>query len=143
MPSDASLFSEALQKIDILGEAGIRQNECERSKQGGFRSCCQSSSEPRLLYGRVLGGLQVALRQDVLESVPLLCQLPDSHLQLVVLVLQLLGPLLSQQDPPAGLVPALPHRNVVPLPALPVLRAVLVDAALAAGGGAQRWQQEG
>lgn len=85
----------------------------------------------------------MALRQDVLESVPLLCQLPDSHLQLVVLVLQLLGPLLGQQDPPAGLVPALPHRNVVPLPALPVLGAVLVDAALAGGGGAQRWQQEG
>lgn len=101
--------------------------------------------EPRLLRCcccHVLGRLQVALRQDVLESVPLLCQLPDPHLQLVVLVLQLLGPLLGQQDSAAGLVPALPHRDVVPLPAQPVLGAVLVDAALA-GCGAQGRQQEG
>ena len=76
------------------------------------------------------------------ESVQLLCQLPYSHLQLLVLLLKLQGSLLGQQDPPAGLVPALPHSDVVPLASQPVLCAVLADAPLG-HWGPQRWQEEG
>lgn len=76
------------------------------------------------------------------ESVQLLCQLPYPHLQLLVFLLQLLGPLLGQQDPPAGLVPALPHSDVVPLASQSVLCAVLADAPLV-DRGPQSWQEEG
>lgn len=77
----------------------------------------------------------------MLESVQLLCQLPYPHLQLLVLLLQLLGPLLGQQDPPAGLVPALSHGDVVPLAPQAILCTVLVDAPLV-DRGPQSWQEE-
>lgn len=74
--------------------------------------------------------MEVPLRQDVSESVQLLCQLSYPQLQLLVFVLELLGLLLGQHDPPPGLVPALPHGNVVPLAPQSVLWTVLVDGPL-------------
>lgn len=76
------------------------------------------------------------------ESVQLLCQLPYSHLQLLVFLLQLQGPLLGQLDPPAGLVPALSHSDVVPLASQAVLCTVLADAPLVYWGP-QSWQEKG
>lgn len=76
------------------------------------------------------------------ESVQLLCQLPYPHLQLLVFLLQLHGPLLGQQDPPASLVPALSHSDVVSLSSQPVLCTVLADAPLVYWGP-QSWQEEG
>lgn len=75
------------------------------------------------------------------ESVQLLWELPDLDLQLLVLLLQLQGPLLCHQDPPAGLVSTLPHRDVVPLASQPVLCAVLADAPLS-HRGTHGWQDE-
>lgn len=77
----------------------------------------------------------------MLESVQLLCQLAYPHLQLLVFLLQLLGPMLGQQDPPAGLVPALSHSDVVPLAPQAILCTVLVDAPLVYRGP-QSWQEE-
>ncbi len=76
------------------------------------------------------------------ESVQLLCELPYPQLQLLVLLLQLLGSLLGEQDPPAGLVPALSHSNVVPLASQAVLCTVLADVPLVYLGP-RSWQQEG
>ncbi len=76
------------------------------------------------------------------ESVQLLCQLPYPQLQFLVLLLQLLGSLLSEQDPPAGLVPALPHSDVVPLASQAVLCTVLADVPLVYRSP-QSWQEEG
>lgn len=76
------------------------------------------------------------------ESVQLLRQLPYPHLQLLVLILQLHSSLLGQQDPPAGLVPALPHSDVVPLSPLTVLCAVFADAPLG-HRTPHAWQEEG
>lgn len=94
-----------------------------------------------LLCCSLLSSMQVPLRQDVFESVQLLSQLPYPQLQLLVFLLQLLGPLLGQQDPPAGLVPTLPHSNVVPLAPQAVLCTVLVDAPLVYWGP-QSWKEE-
>lgn len=76
------------------------------------------------------------------QSVQLLGELSYLHLQLLVLLLQLQGPLLGQQDPPAGLVPALPHCDVVPLAPQAVLRAVLADASLGHRGPGQQEGRE-
>lgn len=89
-----------------------------------------------------LGSLQVPLGQDVFQRVQLLCQLSDPALQPLVLLLQLPGPLLGQQDPPAGLVPALPHSHVVPLSPQPVLCTVLAEAPLV-DRGPQSGHEEG
>lgn len=64
------------------------------------------------------------------ESVQLLCQLSYPQLQLLVFLLELLGLLLGQHDPPSGLVPALSHGDVVPLAPQPILWTVLVDGPL-------------
>lgn len=84
----------------------------------------------------------MSLGQDVSQGVQLLAQLSHLDLQLLVFLLQLQGPLLGQQDPAPGLVPALPHRDVVPLPPQTVLGAVLADGPLGHGGPEGR-QQEG
>lgn len=85
--------------------------------------------------------MEVPLRQDVSESVQLLCQLSYPQLQLLVFLLELLGPLLGQHDPPPSLVPALPHGDVVPLSPQSILRAVLVDVPLVCRC-LQRWEEE-
>lgn len=101
----------------------------------------QQPLDNRFLCCSILGCVEVPLRQDVPESVQFLRQLSDAQLQLLVLLLELLGPLLGQHDPPPGLVPALPHRDVVPLPPQSVLRAVLVDEPLV-GGSLQGGEEE-
>lgn len=75
------------------------------------------------------------------ESVQLLCQLSYPQLQLLVLLLELLGPLLGQHDPPPRLVPALSHGDVVPLAPQSILWTVLVDGPLV-GRDPQRGKKE-
>lgn len=84
----------------------------------------------RFLCCSILRCMEVPLRQDVSESVQLLCQLSYPQLQLLVFLLELLGPLLGQHDPPPSLVPALSHGDVVPLSPQSILCAVLVDVPL-------------
>lgn len=89
----------------------------------------------------ILRCMEVPLRQDVSESVQLLCQLSYPQLQLLVFLLELLGPLLGQHDPPPSLVPALSHGDVVPLSPQSILCAVLVDEPLVCRR-LQRWKKE-
>ena len=77
-----------------------------------------------------VGGLR-DLAEEVAQRVQLLGQLFHAVAQALVLGHVLQHLLLCLQDAPLGLVPALAHRDVVPLPPQPVFQAVFVHRLLA------------
>ena len=83
----------------------------------------------------------MALGQDVAQRVQLLGQLAQALLEALVVLRQLGGPLLGQQDAAPRLVPALAHGDVVPLAPQPVLHAVLADGPLGHGRAGPRGPQ--
>lgn len=62
-----------------------------------------------------------------------MCELPYENLQPVVLLMQLQSPLVGELYAPPGLVSALPHGNIVPLPPQSILHGVLGQALLLQG----------
>lgn len=75
-----------------------------------------------------------------------MCELPYENLQPVVLLMQLQSPLVGELYAPPGLVSALPHGNIVPLPPQSILHGVLGQALLLQGasqGAGRKGEEEG